>query len=119
MSVITKNILLTGFFLVVLGLGNLLVGTYKVAQYEEVAQELEVPEFVPKDLPMSPMMRIEHERQNTKRQMDRQTKALSKLELYGIVALGGRLILGAGIFLSAYAALMCCINRLIRHRDVS
>ncbi len=92
-----SRLLAAGLTLLVLGAGNAIIGSRKLAQYEQVAAEGRARGYFPdagtSDRILQPLD-DEGERYNIGR---------AKLDLYHVVLSGGLLMLGVGFFLTVVA----------------
>lgn len=79
-----------GLFLLVLGIGNISVGTFKGDQYEQVLAELSAQESTLGAANASPLRRIQLATQAASRLYQRQERAQAKLDFYNLVATGGK-----------------------------
>lgn len=92
--------ILPGIFLLILGIGNLIVGHFKGSQYEKVLLELSVEKSGTALLNnASPMRRIQYEKTTTNRLDERQNKARARKDFYILVSLGGKLFVGLALLL--------------------
>ena len=104
-----KRIVLIGLFLVVLGIGNLIVGELKGNQYEAVVDELAaIGRTADKNsLVLSnhdhPLVRIERYRHLSQTVVQRQQKAMMRMELYRVVSFGGKAMFAFGIIVVVLA----------------
>lgn len=89
-SLISARFLLPGFFLLLLGLGNIGVGHFKGAQYEQVLAELSEPHATVDLVNASPLRRIELARQSVNRLSLRRSKAKARRDFYQLVTFGGK-----------------------------
>lgn len=90
------KLFLPAIFLLVLGLGNIAVGSFKQQQYEEVLKELRLG---PSDIALvnvSPMRRIQLNRRSEDRNIDRLKQAQVRRDLYHLVILGGTSMVAVG-----------------------
>ncbi len=101
--------LLPGLFLLVLGLGNILVGSFKEHQYLEVYQELSVLEPAPDTARNSALGRIHTAKQTNDRFYRRQAEASDRRTLYRLVHFGGRVF----VTLSALLLFLAGVCRLL------
>ena len=102
--------LLPGLFLFVLGLGNITVGVFKSAQYDEVIQGLESTEPTPLLSNASALRRIQLAKMSADRLYLRQSTALARKDFYTLVEFGGKAFLAlslpfllAGILISGFS----------------
>ncbi len=103
-----------GIFLFVLGVGNILVGTFKGNQYEQVLAELASAGELPALADASPLRRIQLATQTVSRLYQRQDKARAKLDFYRLVASGGRVFVALS-FIFLLIGLVRYIKGLSRH----
>jgi len=92
-------------FLLVLGFGNISVGSFKVEQYQQVLAELSSLPSAPKLSNASPLSRIQVADKVADRRYQRQKKAKARLEYYNLVIFGGQIFVGAGVLLFVFAAM--------------
>lgn len=93
------KLFLPAIFLLVLGLGNIAVGSFKQQQYEDVLKELRLG---PSDIALvnvSPMRRIQMNRHSEDRNVDRLKQAQVRRDLYHLVILGGTSMVAVGSML--------------------
>jgi len=94
-------------FLLVLGLGNIGVGSLKKQQYQQVLSELTLRS---PELPLinaSPLRRIQLNRHSEDRNLDRLKQAQTRIDLYHLVILGGAAMVSLG---SVLLLLSACVN---------
>lgn len=100
-----RRIILIGLFLIVLGIGNIIVGELKGAQYEAVVEELaqigrsaDRNPLIPykQDHPLVNIERYRHLSQNV---FQRQQKAVMRRDLYRVVSFGGKAVLAFGVII--------------------
>lgn len=99
-----KQILVPAVLLILLGMGNIGVGLYKVRQYDVVVRELEDVPSVPEELRASPLMRVQIAKYATDKGYLRQQRAQTRRDYYRLVVIGGRVFLAIGLVLFAAAA---------------
>jgi len=99
---------LPGIFLLVLGIGNISVGTFKRQQYSSVLKELSVRESTTELVNVSPLRRIQLAKQNANRNYERIGHARARRDFYGLVTFGGEVFIG----LSAVFLLISILLRL-------
>lgn len=85
----SAQFVLPGIFLLILGLGNIGVGTFKEEQYDEVLAELSEPSQS-QSIEMTPLKRIQSSEQIAVRAYQRKKAALGRRDFYRLVAFGGR-----------------------------
>lgn len=85
--------LLPGLFLFALGLGNITVGHFKSAQYEDVVSVLESTEPTPMLANVSALRRIQLAKVNADRLYVRRSTALARQDFYTLVVFGGKAFL--------------------------
>ena len=107
--------LLPGMFLFLLGVGNIGVGLYKGAQYQEVLKELAETQSSPKLTPASPLLRLEYTKQTVTRLYQRQSKAKARKDFYELVTFGGKVF----VMLSLVLILASMMVRYLEHRPVN
>lgn len=78
-----------GVFLLVIGLGNYVVGYYKEQQYSRIIDELSVQQPRENFSMLSPLSRLEMEKSVSLRLTQRTEKANSRRELYHLFSIGG------------------------------
>ena len=97
-SIKSAKFLLPGFFLFVLGLGNVTVGTLKHRQYNKVVEELaDLQPTATEVLSGSPLQRIQRAKITEDRHDERMGKALARAQFYGLVIFGGKVFLSLSI----------------------
>jgi len=106
---------LPGVFLAVLGIGNVLVGLYKEAQYEQVLHGLSSNETILGLQKASPLTRIQLLRQKAHRLYHRRKKALARVDFYRLVIFGGKVFLFLSIPFLVGAAALAVFPHLITH----
>lgn len=94
------KLLIPGLFLLVLGIGNISVGTFKGRQYQEVLDELSVLEPTPGLENASPLRRVQLAKQTETRLYQRQNKAENRLDFYQLVRFGGKVFMVIGALLT-------------------
>ena len=99
------KLVLPGVFLLVLGIGNISVGTFKGEQYEQVLQELSTTEPGPSLANASPLRRIQLATQTASRLYQRQDKARAKRDFYRLVASGGKVFVIISLLFLSLGAL--------------
>jgi hypothetical protein len=100
-----SRFLVTGVSLLVLGAGNVLIGSTKLVQYQRVVAEGRARGYFPDTGTSSGILRPvddEGERYNIGR---------AKVDLYHVVLSGGLLMLGLGAILTAAAWVRVRVNR--------
>lgn len=100
-----SRFLVTGVSLLVLGAGNVLIGSQKLAQYQHVVTEGRARGYFPDTGTASGVLRPvddESERYNISR---------AKVDLYHVVLSGGLLMLALGAILSAMAWVRVRVQR--------
>lgn len=88
---------LPGLFLLTLGVGNILVGHYKVEQYRQVIQNLGTLELPPVLQKASPLRRIQLAKLTETRTYQRRKTALGRLDFYHLVSFGGQVFASLSI----------------------
>jgi len=106
------QLLLPGIFLLILGVGNLAVGTFKGEQYAKVMRELSTPDIGFTLTRSSPLKRLAEAPERISPSLLRRKKAQARLEFYELVSIGGRIL----VLLSAPFLL---IGIIIRGKEVS
>ncbi len=84
------KLLLPGIFLLVLGIGNISVGTFKGAQYQQVLNELSVMERTQDNIQPSPLARFQLSGESAVRADQRLRKARARRDFYELVTFGGK-----------------------------
>ena len=104
--------LLPGLFLFVLGIGNIWVGSYKGAEYDQVVQELS-ERSTPQNFgsKISPIERIRLSKQSSDRLADRRKKALGRKHFYTLVSIGGKIFIAGSLFLLGSSAFLYSLKR--------
>ena len=102
-------------FLVVLGVGNIFVGTFKFEQYQQVVHELEEIRPALDLLETSPMKRIHLAEQAETNLFKQRERAKARLDLYGMVIFTGQLFLG----LSGIVLIVGGLFSMLKARSVS
>lgn len=100
-----SRLLVPALFLLVLGAGNILVGTFKVRQYDEVYSELATLEPAAEPLPGSALMRIHTMRRVTDRLERRRYEVEDRRNLYLLVVFGGKIFIALSTVLLLVAAI--------------
>jgi hypothetical protein len=90
-----------GIFLLILGIGNISVGTFKGDQYEQVLADLSAQEPTIGAADASPLRRIQLATQAASRLYQRQEKAQAKLDFYNLVATGGQVFVALSLIFFA------------------
>lgn len=104
--------LLPILFLLILGLGNILVGTYKELQYKQVYSELEETtelQYTPTEQKALGGLRatqLAAEKLAVDRYSKRKMEASERRNLYLMVIFGGKLFLATALLLGTYALLL-------------
>ena len=94
MSYTLRALLTIAIFTLLIGAGNIAVGSYKRQQYEVVARDLAGFRRTQADqITESALLRIKREVQKRENTEQRLQKASSRVELYSLVEFGGRLFL--------------------------
>ena len=101
--------LLPGLFLLLLGFGNLVIGTQKQAEYEVVLTEIAL-EDPASDSAFTPLKRIQGVEQLTEKNYQRRKTAASRRDYYRFVAYGGKVMLGISLLL-LFTAVVLKIGR--------
>ncbi len=101
-----------GAFLFILGLGNIGVGHYKTAEYQELMEELSVVASEEASLPVSsPLKRIELAEVKNKRFEENLAKARARLDFYSLVSFGGKLMLALSFILFVVTSFIFIIRK--------
>lgn len=92
---------LPGVFLLLLGLGNILVGMTKSLQYDRLLAELSAQENNQTLEEMAPLERVQAANRQESRVIKNLSTAVSRREFYSLVTLGGEVFVGlsAGLLL--------------------
>lgn len=107
--------LIPGVFLLLLGLGNIVVGTYKGNEYEEVLLELDRAsgtESTDVLINASPLRRVQLSRQARERIYQRQRHAQARRDFYRLVVAGGNVF----VLLSTLCLFTAAILRILEQR---
>ncbi|MCC6955102.1 MAG: hypothetical protein IT290_13375 [Deltaproteobacteria bacterium] len=94
-----QKFIVPGIFLVVLGLGNVIVGRERAHLHREVIQELSALEPLPDLVSQSPLMRLQLKRLSLEKFYQRQRTAEARLDFYILVELGGKIFSLLGLTL--------------------
>lgn len=94
---------LPGLFLLLLGLGNALVGKMKTDQFEEVLQELESAQHFKEEVSASPMIRLQLSRKLADQAFERRSRFEERRNFYRTVAFGGKVVMVASLGFFAIA----------------
>lgn len=99
--------ILPGIFLLILGIGNLIVGHFKGSQYDKVILELSVEKSGTELLHnASPMRRIQYEKTTANRLDERQNKAKARKDFYTLVSLGGKLFVALALVFFSFGLIV-------------
>ena len=116
-----SKLVLTAIFLLVLGTGNILVGTFKVQQYDEVSSELEM--LIPESQlgSQSILMRIHSARRDVDRLDRRRIEVNDRRSLYRLVVFGGKIFIAISTTMLLIALSLRLLRRFNgpRHRPSS
>ena len=93
--------LLPAIFLFTLGVGNIIVGSYKEWQYKQVYDEL--TELKPSPALSSTLSRLQTTKQTSDRHLRRQLEANERRNLYRLVSFGGKSFIALSIVLFSFA----------------
>ncbi len=94
------KLILPGVFLLLLGVGNIWVGSYKADQYREVIEELSLLQPTPGLEGASTLRRIQLAEEVSSRHYERLAKARARLDFYQLVTYGGKVFVGlSAVFL--------------------
>lgn len=104
--------LVPGIFLLLLGLGNIGVGTYKGAEYEQVLEELSEIDSSSHLINASALKRIQLAKTNTHRSEQLRQKASARRDFYNLVVFGGKFMLS----ISTIVLLMAAVVAFYRNR---
>ncbi len=107
------RLLLPAFFLLVLGLGNIAVGSFKEEQYREVYEELIATNPSRIDSSNSALGRIRNANNTDDIQLRRRQEATERRNLYLLVAFGGKIL----VTLSLGLLFVSCIFKIKRTRE--
>ena len=99
MKIKSIKLLLPAIFLLVLGIGNLLVGYYKEWQYSQVYQELIELEPTQTKLKSGSLDRIQTTKTSKDRRKQHQLEAYERLNLYKLVSFGGKVFIGVSLLM--------------------
>lgn len=109
----TLRLLVPSLFLLVLGVGNLIVGQYKYSQYSELLVELEkqITTEPPKNL--SPLQKLQYANQYSPKSVALKNKAGARRDFYTLVSFSGKIFLA----LSAAFFSVLILNILTKERN--
>ncbi|HMO18665.1 MAG TPA: hypothetical protein PKA63_11590 [Oligoflexia bacterium] len=94
----SARFLVPGYFLLILGLGNLIIGHYKLAQYNEVLQELAISGYDQEPDPnLSPLQRLKSDSNLSIGSIAYQKKAEGRRDFYSLVNFGGQVFLSLSL----------------------
>ena len=82
---------LPGLFLLLLGIGNISIGTYKGAEYREVVRTLSAPETSAHLKHASPLRRFKVAKLSANRLYQRRKTAAGRIAFYNLVSSGGKI----------------------------
>ena len=100
------KIALPGAFLMLLGLGNIVVGAYKSNQYQAVLTELsQLEEPIPL-VNTSLLKRIQLEQNKILRIDQRRSKVRGRIDFYNLVTFGGKVMLSISFLLIGVSLLI-------------
>ena len=102
-----------GVFLMALGLGNFIVGTLKLTQYQEVTQELKAIHPSEAMFHLSPLRRLQLVNDSEYRLFQRKQYADSRKDFYRLIKFGGKIFMAVAV-----PFLLIGLLRLILWRDV-
>lgn len=88
------KLILPGVFLLLLGVGNIWVGSYKADQYREVIEEISLLQATPGLEGASTLRRIQLAEEVSSRHYERLAKARARLDFYQLVTYGGKVFVG-------------------------
>jgi hypothetical protein len=94
---------LPGCFLLLLGLGNVLVGEMKVEQFQQVLNEFESTEMFREELASTPLMRLEKKRHSN---VEKKRHFEERRNFYRIVSFGGKSVIGLSLILFLISAVL-------------
>ena len=122
-----EKLWLPGIFLLLLGVGNLAVGYYKGIQYDYILEDLSDLSALQEKVRSSPLMRFELSKRALEDDIDQESFARMRRELYSLVELCGQamicfslLLLGAGtvVYLRRRRILHHRYERIQEHRTL-
>ena len=93
MSIKPIRLLIPAIFLVVLGVGNVLVGHFKYQQYNEMLNELNSENNFEKTENLSPLQRLKYTSNSSTKVISLKQKAEARRELYQLVSYSGKIFL--------------------------
>lgn len=106
MNRMRSRLVMPSLFLLVLGAGNIGVGTYKSYQYQDVLDALSLQEPQASLITTSPLRRLQLERLAADRSYHRQEQATAKRDFYRLVSFGGEVFVALSILLLLIEAIL-------------
>ncbi|OVE80326.1 hypothetical protein BVY02_00545 [bacterium J17] len=91
--------LMPGVFLMLLGIGNISVGTFKGDEYQAVIDELAELSPTAALINASPLERIQLSNESIAKNYQRQRKAKARRNFYRLVTFGGQVFIAISLFL--------------------
>ncbi len=106
------KLILPGLFLLTLGAGNVGVGSFKSAEYQQVLEDLSVLDSSAVLQNASPMRRIQVAKVSADRLSARLTKAQHRRDFYNLVTFGGKCFIGLGLIFFLPGLVLCLRDRM-------
>jgi len=105
---------LPGVFLLLLGLGNTVVGVMKAEQFDQVLKELVSAQQYKEDVSSSPLMRMQLARKLSDKLFDEYSGYQERKRFYQTVAFGGKIAMSLSLVLFIGACL--CLDGISSNR---
>lgn len=112
------KLFLPGIFLLVLGLGNIIVGEFKTSQYQDVRKELltTIEHKSPKVLEnVSPLRRIQLANQAQERGTQKLKTTEQRVAFYSLVSAGGAIFVLTSLLLLIFGFVLRLRNHTLSH----
>lgn len=111
-----RRLLLPGCIFLLLGFGNVAVGSYKRAEYERELQKLKVlsPSVEAKQLPPLERLALMKEEALSEQPdpiVDAYAKAIQRKQFYQLITYGGQLLLGLSLLLLGVSGTLRLLHR--------
>ena len=90
---------LPGVFLLILGLGNTVVGVMKAEQFDQVLRELVSAKQYKEEVSSSPLMRMQLARKLSDKLFDEYSQYQERKRFYQTVAFGGKVVMSLSLVL--------------------
>ena len=87
------KLLIPALFLIVLGVGNMLVGHFKLQQYDQLLSELDAQEIEEEQKDLSPLQRLKYASDSSPKLLALRQKAEARRDLYQLVSYSGKIFL--------------------------